>query len=146
MPRPSRSGRFVGVVVVALWVSGFGAAAQQPVIRDLDLGRFKLAAFEGLVRLDGRSNKVSVILGVQHTVEGQQVPADEFQAWLLLKDGKSLALLERSPAKGQKPLAFRGGGEQSILSFSFESGSPVALVLGVGTQFQVFPITSEIPR
>jgi hypothetical protein len=146
MPTPYYSGPFFRVVVATLWLSGSGAAEQPPASQYLELGRFTLGSYPIELRVDGRNEKITVHVGVQHKVSDEIIPADEFQAWMLLKDGKSLPLEGRSPEKGKRPISFRGGGEWSALSFRFESGDPVALVLRVGSQFQVFPITSAIPR
>ena len=140
---PFRSSSFVGVAIAVLCLGGIGAAAQKPSVPRLELGRFNLGSFNGRIALDRSSDTLNVVLGVEHSVENQQIPADQFQTWLLLADGKSLNPVSRSPASGQKPMVFRGGGVQSLISFSFAPGSPVAVVLNAGSQFQVFPISPD---
>ena len=143
MPGPFRSSSFVGVAIAVVFSGGLGAAAQKPSDPRLELGRFNLGSFNGRIALDRSSNTLNVVLGVEHSVENQQIPADQFQAWLLLADGKSLNPISRSPSSGQNPMVFRGGGVQSMISFSFAPGSPVAVVLSAGSRFQVFPISPD---
>lgn len=143
MAKPFCSRSFVGVAIAVLCLSGLGAASQKPSPPRLELGRFNLGSFNGRIALDRASDTLNVVLGVEHSVENQEIPADQFQAWLLLGDGKSLNPISRSPASGQKPMVFRGGGERSLISFSFALGSPVAVVLSVASQFQVLPISPD---
>lgn len=114
---------------------------------ELELGRFELGPYRGLVRLDGRGNRLSVLVAVEHSVENQSVDPAAFAAWLLLPEGGSVPRRGLSTlGRDGKPLMFRGGGEWSMFAFEFDPANPVALVLRVGGEYQVFAVAGAVLR
>ena len=140
--------RRVRVVIAATVVScllGDVSRSVSAQSTNTELGRVQVGGFSIRARLDRFPAHLGVQLGVDHSLDSP-IPSDDFQAWLLLKDGNSLTPLRRSPEKGKKPMGWRGGGEYHILVFDFPLGNPVAVVLAVGDQFQVIPLAGKMPR
>jgi hypothetical protein len=101
------------------------------------LGRFKFGVLQGEVTLN-RGTSLLVVLGIEGRLQRPQI--DEFRVWLLLGDGSSAPLRERSPKPGEDPMMVVGGGVSTMFSFRFDNVYPIAVVVGRGSEFQVYPI------
>ena len=118
-------------LLVAGWP--FGASTQGVVT----LGQVTFGTVTGGVRLS-RTPSLDVVLAVKGALSSSD--ASDFRAWLLLADGRAGALSERQPKRGEAPLTIAGGGQSSVMLFRFEAAEPVAIVVGRGSQFAVYPV------
>ena len=131
-------------LLVAGWVIALETvASNQP--REM-LGRFTLGSFSGLVDLQEQKNDVQVAVIIGNVPPERPIPAETVQVWMLRAPGTASTLKHRFPSSGPLPGIGSGGFVDARAHFTFEKTErPVAVVLRIGDQFQVFAVPAK-PR